>query len=101
MNGRLLSSALPWRCFPDVRRELQHPRPTAYSSVPPFAKKYFADAAPATLSEEDLRVFNREKHIGRPEREISVLVYGYFDFQNLPYMASRQLWIPRIAAIGT
>jgi hypothetical protein len=29
-----------------------------------------------------------------------VLVYGYFDFQNLPYMASRQLMIPRIGVAG-
>ena len=28
-------------------------------------------------------------------------VYGYYIFQNPPYMASRQLLIPRIAAVGT
>jgi hypothetical protein len=38
MFGRLLASALPWRCFPAARRQLQHPRPTARPSVPPFAK---------------------------------------------------------------
>jgi hypothetical protein len=43
--GRLLASALPWRCFPVTRRQLQHPRPTADPSVPPFAKKHFAYAA--------------------------------------------------------
>jgi hypothetical protein len=48
-----------------------------------------------------MRVFSREKVIGRAEREISVLVYGYFDFQNPPYKASRQLLILRIAAAGT
>jgi hypothetical protein len=56
--GRLLASALPWRCFPVVRRQRQHPRPTVDPSVPPFAKTYFADAAPAPLSREDLRVFS-------------------------------------------
>jgi hypothetical protein len=30
-----------------------------------------------------------------------MLVYGYFDFQKPPYMASRQLLIPRIGAAGT
>ena len=28
-------------------------------------------------------------------------VYGYYVFQNPPYRASRQLLIPRIAAVGT
>jgi hypothetical protein len=35
------------------------------------------------------------------ERETLVLVYGYFDFQNPSYKASRQLMITRIAAAGT
>jgi hypothetical protein len=49
-----------------------------------------------------MRVFSREKEdIGRAEREILVLGYGYFDFQNPPYMASRQLLITRIIAAGT
>jgi hypothetical protein len=30
-----------------------------------------------------------------------VPVYGYYDFQNHPYMASRQLLIARITAAGT
>jgi hypothetical protein len=30
-----------------------------------------------------------------------MLVYGYFDFQIPPYIASRHLLIPRIAATGT
>jgi hypothetical protein len=42
-----------------------------------------------------------KKHIGQAEREIHVLVYGYSVFQNPPYMASRQLLIPRIAAFST
>jgi hypothetical protein len=42
-----------------------------------------------------------KKHIGQTEREIPAMVYGYYVFQNPPYMASRQLLIPRIAAIGT
>jgi hypothetical protein len=43
----------------------------------------------------------RKQHIGRPEREIFVLEYGYYDFQNPPYMASRQLKVTRIVAAGT
>jgi hypothetical protein len=43
-----------------------------------------------------------EKHIGLAEREIRVMVYGYYAFfQNPPYMASRQLPILRIAPVGT
>jgi hypothetical protein len=30
-----------------------------------------------------------------------MLVYGYYLFQNPPYMAFRQLIIPRIAAVST
>jgi hypothetical protein len=30
-----------------------------------------------------------------------VLVYGYYVFQNPPYRVSRQVLIPRIAAVGT
>jgi hypothetical protein len=41
-----------------------------------------------------------KKHIGQSEREMHVPVYGYSVFQNPPYMASRQLLIPRIAVVG-
>jgi hypothetical protein len=58
---RLLASAVPYRCFPAIRRQLQHPRPSADPSVPFFAKKYFANAAPAPSSGEYLRVFDSEK----------------------------------------
>jgi hypothetical protein len=30
-----------------------------------------------------------------------VLVYGYYVFQNPPYRTSRQVLIPRIAAVGS
>jgi hypothetical protein len=55
---RLLASAMPQRYFPAVRRQLQHPRPSADPSVPFFAKKHFANAAPAPSSGEFLRVFS-------------------------------------------
>jgi hypothetical protein len=42
-----------------------------------------------------------QKHIGQAERMILMLGYGYFDFQNPPYMASRQMLITRIALVGT
>jgi hypothetical protein len=35
------------------------------------------------------------------EREIHVPVYGHYVVPNPPYMASRQLLIPRIATVGT
>jgi hypothetical protein len=62
--GRLLASIFPLRCIPALRRHLQYMRPTVYPSVPPFAKKYFANAAPAPLLGEYQRVFSRKKHIG-------------------------------------
>jgi hypothetical protein len=40
-------------------------------------------------------------HIGQPEREVLVLMYDYYDFENPPYMASRQRLIARIAVGGT
>jgi hypothetical protein len=101
MVGQVRASALPWRFFPLVRRQLQHRVPPLIRPYPLSPKKCFADAAPAPLSGEDMREFTREKHIGRPEREISMLVYGNFDFQNPPHMASQHLMIPRIAAAGT
>jgi hypothetical protein len=65
---------------PPLAPSPQHPRPTANPSVPFFAKKHFANAAPAPLSEQYLRLFSREKNIGQVEREIHVMVYGYYDF---------------------
>jgi hypothetical protein len=54
MVGRLLPSTLPYLCFSAARRQLHHPRPTVYPSVPPLAKKYFAYTATAPLSGEYL-----------------------------------------------
>jgi hypothetical protein len=76
----MLASALPWRRFPAARRQLQYLRPTVDPSVPPFAKKYYADISSAPLSGDYLRVFSRDINIGRPEREILVLMYGYYVF---------------------
>jgi hypothetical protein len=100
--GRLLASALPWRCFPAARRELQHPRPTADPSVPPFAKKYFADTTPTPLSGEYMQVFNREKtyRTGRAG-DLSVGIRTLCFSKTLCTWTSRQLLIPRIAAAGT
>jgi hypothetical protein len=50
-GSRLLASAIPWCCFPVVRRQLQHPRPTVDPPVPFFAKKCFADIVPAWTGE--------------------------------------------------
>jgi hypothetical protein len=99
---RLLASALPWRCFPAVRRELQHPRRTADPSVPPFAKNIRRRRPrPPCRERICLRVFMREKtHRRGRARGLNVGV-RIFDFQNPPHMASRELLIPRIAAAGT
>jgi hypothetical protein len=99
---RLLASAVPWRCFPAIRRQLQHPRLSADPSVPFFAKKWFADAAPAPSSGEYPRVFSRGKDIsdlpsGRSLCQCTDIMF----FQNPPNRASRQLLILRIAAVGT
>jgi hypothetical protein len=48
----MLASALPFRYFPVVRRQLHHPHHTVDPSVLPFAKYYFADTTPAPLSGE-------------------------------------------------
>jgi hypothetical protein len=99
---RLLASAVPHRCFPAARRHLQHPRPSADPSVPFFAKKYFANAAPAPSSGEYLRVFSREKDTSDwPSGGSMCRCIDFMLFQSPPYRASRQLLIPRIAAIGT
>jgi hypothetical protein len=98
---RLLTSALPWRCFPVVRHHLEHPRPTAHPSVPPFAKSISQTTPPPPCQERICGYSIAKKHIGRAKREISMLVYGYFNFQNPPYMASRQLLISRIAGAGS
>jgi hypothetical protein len=47
-----------------------------------------------------MSIQSRKKHIGRPERD-SVGVRMLCFSQNSPYMASRHLLIPRIAAAGT
>jgi hypothetical protein len=99
---RLLASVVPERCFRAVRRQLQHPRPSADPSVPFFAKKQFSNAAPAPSSGEYLRIFSRGKDIsdcpsGRSLCRCTDIVF----FQNPPYRASRQLLIRWIAAVGT
>jgi hypothetical protein len=48
---RVLPSAVPWCSFPAVRRQLQHPRPTADLSVTFFAKTHFANIVLAVTGE--------------------------------------------------
>jgi hypothetical protein len=48
---RLLASAVPYRCFAVVRRQLQHPRPTDDPSVPFLAKKQSANIVPTVTGE--------------------------------------------------
>jgi hypothetical protein len=99
--NRSRASALPWRCFPAARRQLQHLRPTSDPSVAFFATKYFTCTAPASLSGECTRVLVAKKHIGFADREILVLDYEYNDFQNPPCVAFRQMLIARIPIDGT
>jgi hypothetical protein len=105
MARRLLASALPWRCFPAARRQLQHPRPTADPSIPPVAKNISQTPSPPPCRESVCEYSVPRKHIGRPEREILVLVYGYYDFPNPSvyhdFPKPRLLLIPRIANVGT
>jgi hypothetical protein len=99
---RLRASAVPYRCFPAVRRKLQHPRPSADPSVPFFAQKYFANAATAPSSGEYLRVLSRGKVTSDlPSGRSLCRCTDTMFFQNPPYRASRQLLIPRIADVGT
>jgi hypothetical protein len=88
--SRRRASAVPWRCFHVVRRQLQYPRSTVDPSVP-FSPNNVSKAPPRLLTREYVRVSCRQKHVGLAEREILALGYGYFDFQNPPYKASRQV----------
>jgi hypothetical protein len=71
-------------------------------TIPFFAKTYFANAAPGPSSGEYLRVLSRGKDIwdwpsGRSLCRCTDIMF----FQNPLYRASRQLLVPRIAAVGT
>jgi hypothetical protein len=46
-------------------------------------------------------IYLLKKHVGHAERKIPVQVYGYYVFQNPPYMASGQPLISRITYVGT
>jgi hypothetical protein len=73
MATRLLASALPLRCFPAVRRQLQYPRPTADPSVLPFATNISQSPAPPPFRERICWYSIAKKHIGLAEREILVM----------------------------
>jgi hypothetical protein len=77
---RLLASAVPWRCFPVVHRQLQHPRHIAYPSVPFFAIKVSQTPPKPPCRESSFKYLVTKEHIGLAEREILVLVYRYYDF---------------------
>jgi hypothetical protein len=79
---------------------LQHPPPSADPPVP-FAPNISQILPLPPYHESILEYIVANKHIGRSEREILVLGYGYYRFQNPPYMASRMLPIAHIAATGT
>jgi hypothetical protein len=72
------------RFFPAVRCELQHPRPAAYPSVPFVAKKILRSHRPRPLVVRVYVSIQPRKKIVHAEREIPVLVHGYYDFQNPP-----------------
>jgi hypothetical protein len=88
-GSRVLASAIPWCCVPDVRRQLQHPRPSADPSVPFLAKKCFEDAAPPPCRESICEYLVVEKTYRTAEREILVMVNGYYVFPKPSVRASR------------
>jgi hypothetical protein len=87
---RRRASALPWCCFPDVGRQLQHPRPTVDPSVP-FSPTYMSLYTPPTpllsyrLSISEYHV--AKKQIELAEREILELVAQEHIFKIPPYKA--------------
>jgi hypothetical protein len=95
--GRRIAIAIPWFCFLEVRRHLQHPRPTAdlaVQSAPPHASKILV-LPNGELSEVYMAL---TKHIGRPQWEILALVVYIllvFIFTSPPYMAfsTATMWI--------
>jgi hypothetical protein len=86
--GRLRANALSWRCFPAVLRHHQHPRPTVDPSVPLSPGTISQTPPPPPFRESIWEYSIAKNHIGVAEREILVLGYGFFNFQNPPYMAS-------------
>jgi hypothetical protein len=90
--------------LPAVHRHLQHPRPAVDPSVPSSPNNVLEIHAPSPRIERYMRsTYSRKKHIEPAEREILVLVYGYYDFPK-PFVhgfptTSRgsQLPVPRLA----
>jgi hypothetical protein len=75
------SERLPWRGFPALHRELQHPRTTVDPSVPFFGIKIFRRYHPRTLSGENIYEYLvTKKHLGLAERVILAMLYEYNDF---------------------
>jgi hypothetical protein len=85
-DGRRLASAMPWRCFPAVCRELQRPPPTQIRPYP-RRRHFFGDTCPV-LEHESVQGVNSaaKKYSTSAEREILALVYIYY-FKSHPYMA--------------
>jgi hypothetical protein len=96
--SRLAASALLLRRFSVVRRQLKQHPPTVDPSVP-SAHRNISQILPSPPYRESIFEYLIAKK--QAEREILVLVYGWYDFENTPYMASRQQLIARIAAAGT
>jgi hypothetical protein len=83
-DGRHRASALPWRCFP-VAASCSNTRIPPLMRPYPSRQRNTSHAPPPPPYRENIREYSvANKHIGLAEREILVLVYGYFDFQNSP-----------------
>jgi hypothetical protein len=66
--------------LPSCPPHYQHHRPTDDPSVP-FSPKNISQTPPPPLCRESMfEYLVTKKHIGLAEREIHVLVYGYYDF---------------------
>jgi hypothetical protein len=100
MVGRQLASALPLRCVPVVRRQLQRPPPSQIRPCPLGPQKRHEIHAPSG----DMRVLEEhiiwKNNIGLAEREILALVVHIMLLKVLRTEASRQLLIARITLAG-
>jgi hypothetical protein len=93
MAGRLLAARAP-------RAASRLPAASFNIRVPPLIRPYplspkniLHTPHPHPCRESMYEYSLAEKRIGRPEREILVLMYGYYVFQNLPYKVYRQVLI--------
>jgi hypothetical protein len=87
-DGRRVSSALPRRCFPAVRRQLQCRQPTVDPSVPSLPKKFHRHK-PHPPKWDGILEHSVANKIRTSRAKGLLRVCGYCNFQNPQYKASR------------